>query len=85
MTSNAGQLPPGMTAWTLGAIKEHNLALEGYCQSEGCGNFYMFNIDDLIAMAGLNYLVPEMLPGITCTACGGLLKSKLAMMTVTTL
>jgi hypothetical protein len=28
------------TAWTLGAIKRCNLALEGHCQTEGCGRFY---------------------------------------------
>ena len=26
-----------LTTWTLGAIKTRNLALEGYCQTEGCG------------------------------------------------
>jgi len=69
-----------MTSWTLGAIKQRNLVLEGYCQSHGCGNFYVFNVEQLIASAGPDYLVPEILPGITCSACGGALKAKLAMM-----
>jgi hypothetical protein len=69
-----------MTAWTLGDIKRRNLALEGYCQGEGCGHFYVFKLDDLIASAGLDYIVPEILPGVTCTACGGPLEFKLAMM-----
>src|SRR5438045_823265 len=69
-----------MTTWTLGAIKQRDLVLEGYCQSDGCGNFYVFNVDRLIASAGADYLVPEILPGITCSACGGALKAKLAMM-----
>ena len=40
----------------------------------------MFKVDDLIASAGLDYVVPEILPGIVCTECGGDLKFKLAMM-----
>ena len=71
---------PNMTTWTLGAIKKRNLVLEGYCQSDGCGNFFVFNVDRLIASAGADYLVPEILPGITCSVCGGVLKAKLAMM-----
>ena len=69
-----------MTTWTLGAIKQRDLVLEGYCQSDGCGTFHVFNVDRLIASAGADYLVPEILPGITCSACGGALKAKLAMM-----
>ena len=69
-----------LTSWTLGAIKDRNLALEGYCQTEGCGHFYIFNVDNLIASAGRDYVVPEILPGIECTECGGALKLKLAMM-----
>ena len=68
-----------LTAWTLGAIKESNLALEGYCQTDGCGRFYVFDVDNLIDSAGADYLVPEILPGIECTECGGHLKFKLAM------
>jgi hypothetical protein len=68
------------TSWTLGAIKARNLALEGYCQTEGCGHFYTFSVDDLIASAGPNYLVPKILPGVECSACGGELKFMLAMM-----
>lgn len=67
------------TTWTLGAIKERDLALEGYCQTKGCGHFYVFDIDNLIASAGADYVVPEMLPGIACAKCGGVLKFKLAM------
>jgi hypothetical protein len=64
----------------LGAIKERNLALDGYCQTEGCGRFYVFNVDKLIASAGPDYVVPEILPGFECMECGGTLKFKLAMM-----
>jgi len=67
------------TSWTLGAIKARNLALEGYCQTDGCSHFYAFNVDDLIASAGPGYIVPEILPGVECSACGGALKFKLAM------
>jgi hypothetical protein len=70
----------GRTTWTLGAIKQRNLALEGYCQTGGCGHFYAFNVDDLIASAGPDYVVPEILPSIVCRECGGDLKFKLAMM-----
>ena len=68
-----------LTTWTLGAIKERNLALEGYCQTEGCGRFYVFDVDNLIATAGADYVVPDILPGIVCTECSGALKFKLAM------
>ena len=67
------------TTWTLGAIKERNLALEGYCVTKGCGHFYAFNVENLIASAGEDYLVPEIVPGMVCTACGGELEFKLAM------
>jgi hypothetical protein len=67
------------TTWTLGAIKQRNLALEGYCVTKGCGNFYGFNVDELIASAGVDYLVPKIIPGMECTTCGGALESKLAM------
>ena len=68
------------TTWTLGAIKERNLALKGYCVTKGCGHFLVFNVDKLIASAGADYLVPEFIPGMVCTACGGALAFKLAMM-----
>ena len=55
------------TTWTLGAIKERNLALEGYCVTQGCGHFYAFNVDHLFASAGEEYLVPEIIPGMVCT------------------
>lgn len=69
-----------LTSWTLAAIKAQGLALEGYCQSEGCGHFYAFDLDRLIETAGADYVVPEILPSIVCVACGGQLKFKLAMM-----
>jgi hypothetical protein len=71
--------PDRPTSWTLGAIKDRRLALEGYCQTEGCGHFYVFDVDKLIASAGPKYVVPEILPGMDCGACGGSLKFKLAM------
>jgi hypothetical protein len=71
MTSDANRSPSQMTTWTLAAIKRRNLALEGYCQCKGCGNFYVFDLDRLIDSAGPNYVVPDILPGITCLACGG--------------
>ena len=40
----------------------------------------MFNLDNLIASAGPDYVVPEIIPGMVCTACGGDLKFKLGMM-----
>ena len=67
------------TTWTLGAIKQRNMALEGYCVTKGCGHLYVFNVDNLIASAGADYLVPEIVPGMVCTACGGALEFKLAM------
>ncbi len=80
MGSNKSDDASGLTSWTLGAIKDRNLVLEGYCQTAGCGHFYAFDVDGLIASAGSDYVVPEILPGIECTECGGTLKLKLAMM-----
>jgi hypothetical protein len=67
-----------LTTWTLGAIKTRNLALEGYCQTEGCGNFYVFDVDGLIDRFGSDWVVPEYLP-VECMECGGRLKFVLAM------
>ena len=80
MGSNNRDDAERLTSWTLAAIRDRNLGLEGYCQTAACGHFYVFNIEDLIASAGPDYVVPEILPGIECTKCGGALKSKLAMM-----
>ena len=80
MSSGDDSSSSRQTTWTLGAIKERNLALEGYCATKGCGHFYGFNLDQLIASAGADYLVPEIVPGMACTACGGALEFKLAMM-----
>ena len=80
MTSDSEPAPSPKTTWTLAAIKQRNLALEGYCQTPGCGSFYVFNLDGLIDSAGPDYLVPEILPGFTCMECGGALEFKLAMM-----
>ena len=63
-----------LTSWTLAAIKARGLAIEGYCQTEGCRQFYAFNLDRLIESAGGGYAVPEYLPGMTCKICGGPLK-----------
>ena len=79
MSSSEDDGAARLTTWTLGAIKERNLALEGYCQMEGCGHFYVFNVDNLISAMGADYVVPEILPGAVCKECGGDLKFKLAM------
>ena len=71
--------PDDRSTWTLGAIKARNLSLEGYCQREGCGHFYTFDLEELIARAGADYRVPRILPGIACRECGGELKFMLAM------
>jgi hypothetical protein len=51
MSSDGDGRSDGRTPWTLGAMKQRNLALEGYCQTKGCGHFYAFKVDDLIASA----------------------------------
>ena len=79
MSSSEDDGEGSLTTWMLGAIKERNLALEGYCQTEGCGHFYMFKVDNLISGMGADYVVPEILPGVVCKECGGNLKVKLAM------
>ncbi|MGH6767940.1 MAG: hypothetical protein ACRECO_02845 [Xanthobacteraceae bacterium] len=67
-----------MSAWTLGQVKASNLALEGYCQTEGCDRFYVFDVDQLIEGAGPDFEVPEFIPNVNCTRCGGRLKVHLA-------
>ena len=57
--------------WTLGAIRERNMQLEVYCQSEGCGWFSSFNLDQLIEGAGPDYELPDYGPGFPCEKCGG--------------
>src|SRR5436309_281809 len=39
MTSDAEPSPSALTSWTLRAIKQRNLVLEGHCQNDGCGHF----------------------------------------------
>ena len=63
----------------MGAIKTRNLALEGYCQTEGCGNFYVFDVNGLIDRFGSDWPVPEYLPA-ECMECRGRLKFVLAML-----
>lgn len=70
--------PRALTAWTLSAVKKQNMALEGYCQTPGCGRFFVFDVDGLIEGFGDDWLVPEILP-VPCSQCGGELKFKLAM------
>lgn len=72
------ELPP-MTDWTLAAIKARNLSLEGYCQTGGCGRFFVFDLDQLIATVGQDYIVPAFIPDMVCSECGGQLKSALGM------
>ena len=67
------------STWSLSAIKARNMALEGYCETLGCGRFFVFDVDGLIQGFGDDWLVPEILP-IPCSACGGQLTFKLAMM-----
>ena len=71
--------PQGMTTWTLGAVKERNLSFEGHCQTEQCGHFFVFDVDSLISSAGPDYVIPEFVPGVACTQCGGQLKVKFGM------
>src|SRR5437763_1434703 len=51
---------------------------EGYCD-RALRHFYTFNVDNLIASAGADYVVPDILPGAVCRQCGGDLECKLAM------
>jgi hypothetical protein len=48
-------------------------------ETQGCGRFYVFNVDSLIESAGPDYVVPDIVPGVPCRACGGDLKFMLAM------
>ena len=79
MATLAGDEERKLTTWTLGAIQARSMALEGYCETLGCGRFFVFNVDELIEGFGDDWLVPEVLP-VTCAECGGRLKFKLAMM-----
>jgi uncharacterized SAM-dependent methyltransferase len=67
-----------MTGWTFGSVKARNMALEAYCQNGVCRRFYVFNLDQLIAAMGADYLVSE-IPQLSCEACGGPMEIKLAL------
>jgi hypothetical protein len=69
-----------MASWTLAAIKANNLSLEAYCQTRDCKHFFVFDLDRLIEIVGPDYAVPEIIPDMACTECGGHLKTALAMM-----
>jgi hypothetical protein len=43
----------------VGAIKERNMALAGYCETEACGHFYVFDVEVLLDAFGPKYRVPE--------------------------
>jgi hypothetical protein len=74
MSSHQDARPERLTTWTLAAIKQSNLSIDGHCE---CGRFVEFDIDALIAAAGPDYVVPEVIPGMACPRCGGALKFKL--------
>jgi hypothetical protein len=40
----------------------------------------VFDLDRLIEIVGPDYAVPEIIPDMACTECGGHLKTALAMM-----
>ena len=69
----------GLTTWTLGAIKGAQPCARGLLPDRRLWRFYVFDVDNLIATAGADYVVPDILPGVACTECGGALKFKLAM------
>ena len=67
------------TTWTLGAIKARGLDLAGKCSQAGCGGFASFDLDGLIEAAGPEYVMPELIPEVSCPLCGGRLKFVLGM------
>jgi hypothetical protein len=67
-----------MSDWTFGAVKARNMALEAYCQNVACRRFDVFNLDQLIAALGPDYLVAD-IPQLACEACGGPMEIKLAL------
>lgn len=69
-----------MSDWTLGAVKSLNMSLEGKCQTEGYHHFYMFDLDALIERNGADALLPDFIPNMVCTECGGRLKTEIAML-----
>jgi hypothetical protein len=77
MSSHQDDRPERLTTWTLAAITQRNLSVDGHCQAPGCGHFVEFDVDALIAAAGPDYVVPEFIPGMACPACGGALKFQL--------
>jgi uncharacterized SAM-dependent methyltransferase len=66
-----------MSDWTFGALKARNMALEAYCQNPSCRRFYVFDLDNLIAEMGPDYLVSD-IPQLDCQACGSPMEIKLA-------
>jgi hypothetical protein len=67
-----------MSDWTLGAVRARGMLLEAYCQTEGCRQFFTFNLESLIDSVGADFLVSD-IPELTCEACGGLLEIKICI------
>lgn len=64
------------SSWTLRDVratrdKFSNFRIEAQCVTPDCGWFSIFDLDALIAMKGLDWVVPELVPGLACQACGG--------------
>ncbi|MBK5197926.1 MAG: hypothetical protein JJE37_06555 [Methyloceanibacter sp.] len=54
------------------------MALEAYCQNAACRRFSVFDLDQLIAALGPDYLVSD-IPPLDCEACGSPMEIKLAL------
>ena len=54
------------------------MQLEAFCSNESCRRFYAFNLDQLIELAGADYLTSDISP-MSCEHCGEPLKIELAM------
>ncbi len=67
-----------MSDWTFGAVQARNMALEAYCRNDACRRFYVFDLDQLTAALGPDYLVSD-IPTLACEACGGPMEIRLAL------
>jgi hypothetical protein len=70
--------PDGAPGWTLGFIRKRGMRLEAACQTAGCDQFVVFDLDQLIAQVGEDYALPDG-PGMNCDHCGAELKFQLAV------
>jgi len=68
-----------MSDWTLGAVKDRNMDVMAFCETDGCRFMAIFGLDELIETFGRDFRIGD-LPPMSCEVCGaGPMKVSLGM------